>query len=250
MIGMSIAQEATATVQTHHLLFPEALGMAEVQALAKLDPSLHDRLSAAMWLVQHGHLHQLDDGSWQVTSQTNPYEVYRVNGHCSCPDAHYQAPQGLCKHRLSVCLHRRALQLMHDSASAGSEAPATPAPADNPAPHEHVEHTHRVPAQYIVMIQNKPFVRFAGLLALAHERGLQSLRTVFTFNDAALSLAECTAVFPFGTFTDVGDASPDNTNQKVRAHFRRVAATRATARALRQALNINMVAVEELLTEE
>jgi hypothetical protein len=107
-----------------------------------------------------------------------------------------------------------------------------------------------VDPKFVVLIQNKPFVRFAGLLELAHQRGLQSLGVTFTYNDPELSLAQATAVFPFGTFTDVGDASPGNTNQKVRAHFRRVAATRASARALRLALNINMVALEELCEGE
>ena len=63
------------------------------------------------------------------------------------------------------------------------------------------------------------------MLELAHQRGLQSLGVTFTYNDPELALAQATAVFPFGAFTDVGDASPGNTNQKVRAHFRRVAAT-------------------------
>jgi hypothetical protein len=89
-------------------------------------------------------------------------------------------------------------------------------------------------------------VKVAGLLALAHQRGLVELRTTFTYNDPELALAESTAVFPFGTFTDVGDACETNVNAKVKGSFRRVAATRATARALRQALNIGLVAVEEL----
>jgi hypothetical protein len=103
---------------------------------------------------------------------------------------------------------------------------------------------------HVVTIQGKAFVKVAGLLALAHARGLQSLTTIFTYNDAELSLAQSTAVFPFGSFTDVGDASPSNCNPKVRLHFRRVAATRSTARALRQALNVSMVALEELAGED
>jgi hypothetical protein len=104
--------------------------------------------------------------------------------------------------------------------------------------------------KYVVVIQGTRFAKVAGLLALAHARGLQSLTTTFTSNDAELAIAQSTAVFPFGSFTDVGDASPANTNPKVRAHFRRVAATRATARALRLALNVDMCSVEELSTEE
>ena len=42
--------------------------------------------------------------------------------------------------------------------------------------------------RFVVLIQGKPFVTFAGLLALAHQRGLQ-LRVQWTYNDAELSLA-------------------------------------------------------------
>jgi hypothetical protein len=103
-----------------------------------------------------------------------------------------------------------------------------------------------ISARYIVEIQGKRFVKFAGLLALAHARGLTDLTATWTYNDAGLSLAYAVAVFPFGTFTECGDASPDNVTKKVAPHFRRVALTRAKARTLRDALNVDMVALEEL----
>ena len=49
-----------------------------------------------------------------------------------------------------------------------------------------------------------------------------------------------------GTQRDMGDATPSNVTKKVAPHFRRVALTRAKSRALRDALNIDMVSVEEL----
>jgi hypothetical protein len=103
-----------------------------------------------------------------------------------------------------------------------------------------------IPAQYIVVIQGKNFVLFAGLLALAHQRGLTSLTADWTYNDAGLSLAKAVAVFPFGIFEESGDATPDNVTKKVSPHFRRVALTRAKARCLRDALNVDMVSLEEL----
>ena len=45
---------------------------------------------------------------------------------------------------------------------------------------------------------------------------------------------------------DCGDATPSNVNDKVAPHFARVALTRAKARALRDALDIEMCSVEEL----
>ncbi|HYM88504.1 MAG TPA: hypothetical protein VES92_05240, partial [Nitrospiraceae bacterium] len=71
-----------------------------------------------------------------------------------------------------------------------------------------------VPPQYIVMIQGRPFVKYAGLLQLAHEKGLQDLRATWTYNDAELSLAQAVAVFPFGRFEESGDATPDNCTKK------------------------------------
>jgi len=47
-----------------------------------------------------------------------------------------------------------------------------------------------------------------------------------------------------------GDATPTNTNRKVAPHFRRVALTRAKARVLRDALGVDLVAVEELSDSE
>ena len=89
-------------------------------------------------------------------------------------------------------------------------------------------------------------MKFAGLLELAHQRGLTSLKVDWTYNDAELSLAHAIAVFPFGTFEESGDATPANVNKKVAPHFRRCALTRAAARALRIALGLDMVALEEL----
>jgi hypothetical protein len=78
---------------------------------------------------------------------------------------------------------------------------------------------------------------------------LQSLKVDWTLNADQLSLAHAVAVFPFGEFAESGDATPDNVTKKVAPHFRRVALTRAAARALRLALGIDLVAAEELSEE-
>jgi hypothetical protein len=85
------------------------------------------------------------------------------------------------------------------------------------------------------------------LLTLAHERGLVSLKADFLSVTAELALAHAVATFADGrTFEESADATPANVNAKVRPHFPRMALTRSKARALRDALNISMVAVEEL----
>jgi hypothetical protein len=128
-------------------------------------------------------------------------------------------------------------------------APVVEVPeAATPAPQEPVQ---GIDPKFITWIQNKPFVRHAGLLKRAHECGLQSLTVAWTYNDADLSLAHAVAIFADGRrFEENGDASPSNTNKKVAPHFRRCACTRASARALRLALGVDLVAVEELSEAE
>ncbi len=62
-----------------------------------------------------------------------------------------------------------------------------------------------------------------------------------------LALAEATTEFKDGrTFMECADATPTNVGAKVKAHFARMALTRAKARGLRDALNIAMCSVEEM----
>lgn len=193
-------------------------------------PFAEARIDKAVDLVLRGMVSRGEHG-WVVQSQTSPTTQYSVNGSCPCDDR--AAPHnGMCKHRIGVAFRRRLDEALQAPEPSGDlqVVPAVP----------------KVPAQYIAIIQGKPFVRFAGLLQMAHEQGLTELSAVWTFNSETLSLAEAVAVFPFGRFTESGDASPDNVTKKVAPHFRRVALTRAKSRVLRDALNIDMVAVEEL----
>ena len=243
------------TVAENTFTFHHALLQAEAQARSTLDVALHERLSAAVALVKTGRTFQASDGTWLVESTSEAGRVYSVNGVCACSDHHYnRPPQGLCKHRLAMFLSQRVLTLMRQPPAPVVPEILEPWPDNDaeevapvvetvPAPAEPV---HGIDPRHIVTIQGKPFVKFAGLLAAAHARGLQSLKVEWTFNDAELSLAHAVAVFPFGTFAESGDASPANVNKKVAPHFRRCALTRAAARCLRDALNCDMVALEEL----
>lgn len=205
--------------------FRETLATLAAKTQAKL-PQLNGRVEKACRLVLQGDV-ELQGEKALVHSLSDPTKTYSLEpGHCTCADFP-RAPEFLCAHRLAAGFARKLQELLPQE------------PASEPAP-------AGIDPRFLVTISGKPFVRCAGLLALAHERGLQSLKTTFTYNDADLALAECTATFPFGTFTDVGDATVANTNAKVRVHFRRVAATRATARALRLALGVDLVALEEL----
>lgn len=100
----------------------------------------------------------------------------------------------------------------------------------------------------------KTFVLYAGLLALAHERGLKAITTTLVQipNELNDSVAICYATVETeqGTFTGIGDASPKTTNRMIAPHSIRMAETRAKARALRDAVNIGLTALEELGSDE
>ena len=99
-------------------------------------------------------------------------------------------------------------------------------------------------------IQDWPFVTFEGLLAQAHAHGLTALETTVVSVSLDMAVCQCVARFADGrVFCDIGDASPDNVAKHLRSHCIRMAATRASARALRRALNISACSVEELGAE-
>src|SRR6266849_8123392 len=84
---------------------------------------------------------------------------------------------------------------------------------------------------HIVFLHVKPFIQYAGLLALAHERGLVSLKARFISVTAELALAEAEATFADGrTFAECADATPQNVGAKIKAHYARMALTRSKAR--------------------
>src|SRR2546428_7315949 len=155
---MSTVTESPATVQMHHTLFTDAVQQVSALAQAKLPESLHGRVQRATALVLNGSVWLEEDGhTCMVQSSKNGW--YPVNGHCTCADAS-KAQDGYCKHRLSKAIYRRAGELMLEPppqvSTAIADAPATP---------------QGVPPQHVVTIQGRPFVKFAGLLQMAHDRG-------------------------------------------------------------------------------
>jgi len=150
---------------------------------------------------------------------------------------------GLCKHRLAVAIYRRAQAELSRTQHQEDEVPGLePEPEATP---------QGLKPQWLVMIRGKRFIRYEGLLTLAHERGFQSLKARLTMVTENLAVAEAEAVFVDGkTFGECADATPGNVNKGVSLHFARCALTRAKARALRDGLNIGMVALEELGAED
>ena len=99
----------------------------------------------------------------------------------------------------------------------------------------------------IVQVHGQPHIKFSGLLDEAHHAGLESLTATFISVTESLALATATAKFKDGRcFTESADATPANVTPHIKLHFARMALTRAKARALRDALNIDALAEEEL----
>ena len=168
---MAMITDTISTSKT--LTFHQALAQAELLTRQALRPELHERLSCAVALVKSGAVMQMDDGAWEVESASVPGKIYSINGHCLCPDATHRAPQGRCKHVLSVLISRKTMQLL---AQPPQDATRAVDVQEAPSAHKAVLTGKRViPAHFLQQLQGKPFVKFVGLLQMAHDEGLQSL---------------------------------------------------------------------------
>jgi hypothetical protein len=100
------------------------------------------------------------------------------------------------------------------------------------------------------VVDEKEVVLYRGLLAKAHSEGLRRINTVLIQvpQEANDFTAICRAEVETdkGTFSGIGDASPANCSPIMTACLIRLCETRAKARALRDAVNIGVVAFEEL----
>src|SRR5207249_9487188 len=188
---------------------------------------LKDNIALAYNLVVEGHVQHVHGHGYQVaTGLAKGRKFWQVGERCDCPDAALM-PQGLCAHKLATMLHIRAKQLLIDHAAGTHAQPADLTTPDVPEESKEEVLGLRIPEKYIVDIQGTMAVRYAGLLLMAHERGLVSITADWTYNDAELSLAHAIATFSDGRkFEEAGDAAPSNVTKKVAGHFRRVALTR------------------------
>ncbi len=110
-------------------------------------------------------------------------------------------------------------------------------------------------SKYIVNVQGKDFITFPGLLAEAHNQGLSEITTeIVTPLDLNNPIVKATVKLSKiegnqirnSSYTGYGDANSNNVAKKVAGALIRMAETRAIARALRFACNIDMTALEEI----
>lgn len=108
--------------------------------------------------------------------------------------------------------------------------------------------------EFIVNRQGKDFVLYAGLIDQAHQEGLQRITTKLlqapTAENGHLAICWAEVETNKGVFSGIGDASPENVGRMIAMHTVRMAETRAKARALRDAINVAMTAIEELADED
>ena len=105
--------------------------------------------------------------------------------------------------------------------------------------------------RFIVQIDGQDFVKYAGLLDLAHQKKLTNLEAEIiqypNKDNEKTAICKAHAKTGFGeSFMDVGDANPMNCNSKVSKHLIRMSSTRAKARVLRDLTNIGLTCLEEL----
>lgn len=104
--------------------------------------------------------------------------------------------------------------------------------------------------EFIVNRNGKDFVLYAGLLEEAHERGLKAISIALVQIPSDLNgnvaIVHATVETAQGTFNGLGDASPENVSRMILPHMIRMAETRAKARALRDAINVGITALDEL----
>ena len=111
---------------------------------------------------------------------------------------------------------------------------------------------NQIPEQFIISIEGKPYVLYAGLLHVASEQSLRELSVTInqipSEENGYLAIMQAKAITNTGaTFIDFGDANPASVgDDTIVPHLIRVASTRAKARVLRDAYAITMTSLEEL----
>lgn len=108
--------------------------------------------------------------------------------------------------------------------------------------------------EFVKTIGGRDFVLYAGLLDLAHSKGLMRIEVkVLQYpseDNGHTAIVQAVAESKEGElFSDLGDANPSNCDRRVAQHILRMASTRAKARCLRDMTNIGMTCLEELAGE-
>lgn len=105
--------------------------------------------------------------------------------------------------------------------------------------------------EFIIEVQGQSFVKYEGLLDVAHQIGLVELSVdliqIPTQDNNWTAICHATGITDNGAvFADYGDASVNSVSRNLTPHIIRMASTRAKARVLRDMTNIGITALEEV----
>jgi hypothetical protein len=104
--------------------------------------------------------------------------------------------------------------------------------------------------RFIVTRSGKQFCLYAGLLDEAHRQGLKRISStclqIPSEENGMLAVVAAEVETDRGVFAGIGDASPASVARPMVPHLLRLAETRSKARALRDAVNVAVAALEEL----
>src|ERR687883_51738 len=104
--------------------------------------------------------------------------------------------------------------------------------------------------EYMIERGDRRFVFFAGFFGEGPARGFWGIETellqVPSAENGEVAIAKAVVRTEDGKFSGIGDASPGNVGRAIVPHLIRMAETRAKARALRDAINVGVTALEEL----
>jgi hypothetical protein len=103
-----------------------------------------------------------------------------------------------------------------------------------------------VDRRHVVKLQGKDFITYDGLLDMAHQMGLVSIKTEMISFENGVVIFKATAKTETQEFDGYGDTDDSNVNKMIARHKIRMAETRAKARALRDLTNVGMCSVEEM----
>jgi hypothetical protein len=263
---------APAMTQAQH--WQVAISQA-AEAARKRFPHSNDRIERAYELVHAGKVVLHPQTRTATVTSSDGTKAYTVNGTCECPDV-MRAPESFCKHALAVAILKKATALVREFQRATApvvvhpeamdpeaveaetipvtmpvqtmpQMPACPEFAAAVAQAEVEPDAPRIPREFLYDRKGVTAIRWGGLLHMAHEAGLYSLKVDVVTVTADFALMRATAKFnDGGEWSDIGDATPANVGREIAPAFIRMASTRAMARVLRVALDIHFVCSCEL----
>ena len=188
--------------------------------------------------ADHLRVLQTDDGQYFVESGEGKI-LYNVSindegNTCSCGDFaknFKRDPSFRCKHILAVF---------------------------NAVPKKDVENAMflekqmpRLDERWITKIEGKEFVKYPGLLDLAHQHGISSIEVDIvqmpTAENGNFAVCRATVMSKIGeTYTDIGDANPNNCSSKVAKSSFTDGQHPIYCQSIRSYTNVGMTALEEL----